>query len=374
VNYYYTLMNNTETLTTIKSRRLPKYVQLAEKLRRDILDGKFKIGECVPSQERLVNQHKVALTTVRQAVEVLQNEGLLKSVHGKGIFVQDASAYEKSAKAACEYKIGFLFAGSSLNSHFNHLVQLDIQKYTHNSGINIVFDTYFTGQQGEEQHITQWSEGLNGVILMGYIDDNLLNILRKNVKHFVVIGGTICSNEEGLSKITLDYKSAVLQAAGFFAGFGHKHIVGVVCTDTTLPVLCQEFDAGLKAASQEADVCTEMLGYTTGNMNELVNNIRNMPQQPTAMVSLGTEHSYRLMAQMVTSGLKVPEHISMIAIGDKRLTHGFTPKLTCISVQSEYVAQMTVEAVVRAVKSNICTFQEVPGVLSLGETCIPFKK
>ena len=66
-------MDNIVTLQKSTAKQMPKYVLLAAKLRAEILGGKFKLGERVPSQERLVNKHKVALTTVRHAVEVLQN-------------------------------------------------------------------------------------------------------------------------------------------------------------------------------------------------------------------------------------------------------------------------------------------------------------
>lgn len=374
MNYYYTLMNNIQELTTSKPKRSPKYVQLAEKLRKEILDGKFKVGECVPSQEQLVNRHKVALTTVRQAVGVLQNEGLLKSIQGKGIYVQNPAVnQDKHSNSPYTYKIGFLFVGSSLDSHYNHLLQLEIQKQTHNSGINVVFDTYFTDQDGEEQHVRQWTDGLNGVILTGYVDEKLLNLIRENVQHIVVIGGTISENEADVSKVSLRYDSLITQAVSFLAGFGHKNILGIACTDTTLPVLFEEYKAGLSASIQDLHLNGEMRGYTTNGMPEFVKEIIAMSELPTAIVSLGTEHSYRFMTQLIQSGIKVPEQISIIAVGEKRLVQGFKPDLTCMCNPTESIARPAIEAVIRSIKTNVRTLHEVSGVLAMGETCISMR-
>lgn len=368
-------MDNIGTLTDTKGRRIPKYVKLAEKLRNDIMGGKFKPGESVPSQEELVNKYKMALATVRQAVGVLQNEGLLKSIHGKGNYVQNATVSQAGAvNLPYTYKIGFLFAGMSLESHYNHLLQFEIQKHTHNSNIDVVFDTYFTGREGEDRHIAEWSKNLNGVILTGYIDEKLLMLLRKNVKHILVIGGTISENKEcSFSKICQHFEAIMSQAVSFLAVLGHKRIIATACTDTTLPIICEEFQKGFLTVVENLNLRGEMKEYTTDSMVECVNDIVTMSEKPTAIISLGTEHSYRFMTQLLIKGIKVPDDISIMAVGEKRLVQGCKPVLTCIGDSAETIAKSAIEAIIEAIKTDVAMHQKFPGVLSLGETCIPIK-
>ena len=67
--------------------RVPLYLQLAGLLRRRIEDGAFVAGQKLPTLEGLEREFQVARVTVRQAVEVLQKEGLVWSQQGKGTFV-----------------------------------------------------------------------------------------------------------------------------------------------------------------------------------------------------------------------------------------------------------------------------------------------
>jgi GntR family transcriptional regulator len=66
---------------------LPLYVQLREILRRDIENGRYRIGEQIPAEQVIVKQYGVARATVRQAITDLVNEGLLSRRQGRGTFV-----------------------------------------------------------------------------------------------------------------------------------------------------------------------------------------------------------------------------------------------------------------------------------------------
>ncbi len=69
--------------------RVPLYIQVATLLRRRIEDGVFKPGQRMPTLEELEQEFNVARVTVRQAVDLLQKEGLVWRQQGKGTFVAD---------------------------------------------------------------------------------------------------------------------------------------------------------------------------------------------------------------------------------------------------------------------------------------------
>jgi GntR family transcriptional regulator len=62
--------------------------QIADQLREAIDKGKFKEGAKLPSESELVEHYGVSRMTVRNALSVLQGEGLARSEHGKGVFVR----------------------------------------------------------------------------------------------------------------------------------------------------------------------------------------------------------------------------------------------------------------------------------------------
>ncbi len=71
----------------VKRGKLPLYVQCASLLRHCIENGDWPVGQRLPSLESLAAQTGVAVVTVRQAVEMLEGEGLLERRQGTGTFV-----------------------------------------------------------------------------------------------------------------------------------------------------------------------------------------------------------------------------------------------------------------------------------------------
>jgi GntR family transcriptional regulator len=63
------------------------YEQVAEWMRNRIQHGEWGEGAQIPALDALAKELDVALVTVRQAVAVLEDEGLLIRRHGRGTFV-----------------------------------------------------------------------------------------------------------------------------------------------------------------------------------------------------------------------------------------------------------------------------------------------
>ncbi|MCM3811425.1 GntR family transcriptional regulator [Streptomyces sp. DR7-3] len=62
--------------------------QIADALREAIDKGRFREGDKLPSETELVDHFGVSRMTVRNALSLLQQEGLVLSEHGKGVFVR----------------------------------------------------------------------------------------------------------------------------------------------------------------------------------------------------------------------------------------------------------------------------------------------
>src|SRR5690242_19167805 len=72
-----------------KPDRRPPYQHAADELRREIKQGRFKPGQQMPSVRELQERFKVANMTARSALNVLRDEGLIYTIHGRGSFVAD---------------------------------------------------------------------------------------------------------------------------------------------------------------------------------------------------------------------------------------------------------------------------------------------
>ncbi|MFC8665493.1 GntR family transcriptional regulator [Streptomyces sp. NPDC057199] len=61
---------------------------IADDLRNQIATGRIKPGERLPSETQLAAHYMVSTPTLRSALAVLQREGLVEKIHGKGNFVR----------------------------------------------------------------------------------------------------------------------------------------------------------------------------------------------------------------------------------------------------------------------------------------------
>jgi GntR family transcriptional regulator len=67
--------------------RVPLYIQVASIMRHRIQTGLWSPGQKISTLEELEREFEVARVTVRQAVELLNEEGLLEARQGRGTFV-----------------------------------------------------------------------------------------------------------------------------------------------------------------------------------------------------------------------------------------------------------------------------------------------
>lgn len=71
-----------------KSSRMPAYAQMADILRASISQGEYPPGGRLPAESALAKAYGVSAMTARQAVSVLEEEGLVRRVQGSGTFVR----------------------------------------------------------------------------------------------------------------------------------------------------------------------------------------------------------------------------------------------------------------------------------------------
>jgi GntR family transcriptional regulator len=69
------------------NRMLPLYIKIADHLRKKIVEGKLPPDSRLPNQRELAEEFNTTLMTVRQALEVLEEESLIRTEHGVGSFV-----------------------------------------------------------------------------------------------------------------------------------------------------------------------------------------------------------------------------------------------------------------------------------------------
>ena len=71
----------------LQNSGMPIYQQIAEQMKTDILSGKMRQGEYLPSIRSLAKELKISVITTMKAYELLEAEGLVTASQGKGFYV-----------------------------------------------------------------------------------------------------------------------------------------------------------------------------------------------------------------------------------------------------------------------------------------------
>ena len=113
----------------------PIYIQLVEMIRIDIVSGKFKKGQKLPSVRELALMMKVNPNTMHKALVELEDEKLLYTERTNGKYVtEDEKLIEKTKKQLAQEKVNNYLnsmknIGISYESAVKYLQELGGQKW-----------------------------------------------------------------------------------------------------------------------------------------------------------------------------------------------------------------------------------------------------
>ena len=90
---------------TYDRSRIPLYIQVSSVMRQRIESYQWQIGAKIPTLVQLEKEFQVARVTVRQAIEILCEEGLLHCQQGRGTFVVDRPHNRHWVKLATDWNV-----------------------------------------------------------------------------------------------------------------------------------------------------------------------------------------------------------------------------------------------------------------------------
>ncbi|HEX5289074.1 MAG TPA: GntR family transcriptional regulator [Streptosporangiaceae bacterium] len=76
------------------TERQPKYLRIYTELRDRIIGGQWPAGSSLPAQRELADEFGVSMMTLRQALQLLADEGLVGTRHGLGTYVTPRFAHD----------------------------------------------------------------------------------------------------------------------------------------------------------------------------------------------------------------------------------------------------------------------------------------
>ena len=116
------------------SNPTPLYFQLQELLVKMIDEGEYKVGDPLPSEQKLIEDSGLSRTTVRQAIKNLVNQGILEKRRGVGTFVCERKRHQWNLDTIQSFRDAAVSEGRSCRTK-----QLSIELVDHDDRATEVY-------------------------------------------------------------------------------------------------------------------------------------------------------------------------------------------------------------------------------------------
>jgi len=154
---------------------MKKYKQLFKQLERDILIEKYQLGDFLPSEHQLMEIYQVSRDTVRKALALLQEEGLIEKVRGQGSKVVKQEQLD--------------FPVSNLTSYQELVAQHQLQSKTNVISLDkITVDKKLSKTTGFPEYRLVWRivrqrvvDNIASVLDIDYLDKSLVPDLTREI-------------------------------------------------------------------------------------------------------------------------------------------------------------------------------------------------
>lgn len=296
-----------------------KYRQLADILRRELITAAPK-GSKLPTEAELSLRYHMSRQTVRHALQLLTDEGLIQRRQGSGSFLADSSRKPESMQLAV--------ITTFLDDYIFPKILHDAQSIFAEAGYStLVFATENRVSREREILSTLLSQGIGGILVEGSKtalptpNADLYEKLRENGIPILFLHG-IYSNLQDFPCIVDDNFTGGSMLAGYLLKKGHRRIAGIFKSDDLQGP--QRYH-GMVTALRDAGIVIpddDIFWYDTAMRQQLITEKENTPAQVslrerlenvTAVICYNDEIAHVLIRKLLDNGKRIPEDLAVVS-------------------------------------------------------------
>jgi GntR family transcriptional regulator of arabinose operon len=360
-----------------KNDNQTKYYKLTEYLKGEILLGRIRQDEQIPSEHMLAEKFSLSRHTVRKAISILVNEGYLYTEHGRGTFCMDRSRKRNDSR-----NIGVIT--TYISEYIFPKVIQGIDNVLSGNGYSIMLKNTNNNTEKEavclEEALQKNIEGLIIEPTRSAVFSNNLQYYDALDKHripYIFIHG-FYQQLEGKSHVLLDDAKGMYSVVEYLAKLGHKKIVGIFKADDLQGL---ERHKGYAGALAEADLpynSEQVIWFHTEDRNvkpyEVLKQMLRNKSGIDAVACYNDEIAFRVFELLRGLGIRVPEDISITGFDDSYFSSACPVKLTSVSHPKEKLGETAAELLLEMLKNDNYLKNPVQKVITpeliIKESCI----
>ena len=329
-----------------------KYTELANKLRDDILSGAYTEGSRLPSENELAEQTGYSRQTVRQALGVLEREGIARRVQGSGTFVQRPplrSTRTGNIAVVTTYISEYIFP-SILDS-----MEAVLEK---NSYTPMLFAT--RNRVDNERRILQLLQHkpIDGLIVEGTktaLPNPNIDLYQEIAElgiPIVLLSGFYPELKNSVYVVT-DDRAGGRMACERLLRAGHKRIAGIFKSDD---IQGHRRYAGYMEALQHAGLSVEdnhVLWYTTENRDSMLAAfVAQAVHGCTAAVCYNDETTLELISVMQKQGIRIPQQLELVSFDNSAFAQLSQVPFVSLTSPKEDLGRLAAEKMIDLLAGN----------------------
>jgi len=204
---------------------------------------------------------------------------------------------------------------------------------------------------------------VDGVLVIGNrLDDELLTDLARKDVRAVVIPGLLADSKIDIPSVNSENYQSVYRAVDYLLALGHRRIAFI------LGKMNSKYSVERFKAYQDA-FKDQGLTYDPGYVVEsdfsrtdgyrMMGRLLDLPERPSCVICINDYVTPGALKQINARGLRIPEDISVVAIGSSEILDLYEPALTTIKISVTEIGQAAAQMLIRLIENGTCPERHV---------------
>lgn len=331
-----------------------KYAKLMEYLKNEIIMGRIKPNDRIPSENALAQELSLSRHTVRKAISMLVNEGYLYSEHGRGTFCKDRRFNRANSR-----NIGVMTTYIS-EYIFPRVIQ-GIDSVLSEKGYSIILKNTDNDIEKEAAYLEEiLKKDLEGLIIeptkSAVFSDNVrfFDAMDKHNIPYVFIHGVHQQLKERPHVVLDDFKGMYL-AINYLIELGHRNIIGIFKADDIQGI---ERHKGYAKALADGGIQynpDNVIWFHTEDREikpySAVENLIKTGKAIDAVACYNDQIAFKIYKSISDMGISIPDDISLTGFDDSYIAASCPVKLTSVSHPKELLGELAAKTLLYMIEN-----------------------
>ena len=328
---------------------LPKYKFLAQTLRKELLGGVYHSGDALPTEQTLARSYACSRQTVRQAIALLENEGLIVRRQGSGTYAAPPPApAARSVHVITTYITDYIFP----------FIVRGIERSLSAASCRMTLSATYNHVEQERMLLKQILDAPpDGLIIEGTktaLDNpNLFlyqEIARRGIPCVFING--VYPQLEGAVSVLMDDREGGRMAARYLVQHGAKRLAGIFKSDDLQGVLrCEGFTQEAAALGMPVDK-KDLVFFSTETKTALIAGGAGIPpcEKGLGLCCYNDEIALRAVRSWAAAG-EYDSH-QLVSFDQSALAQLSTPPLHSLGHAKEALGQQAAQKLLSLIARN----------------------